>query len=489
MHETERKIPTHCSTTPICVDLDEAIVKSKLPWEIFSQAVRTNWLNVFQVYFWLLRGRTHSNHRLIGQIRVNPKSLPYNEELLVYLQAQKDLGRPIYMVSASSNRNANDIARHLRIFNGVLCLVDMNNANSESKAALLKQRFGSDGFVYAGNAVDDIPVWEYARAAIVVDPSRKLSRKLASLVPIEAVIDTQHSKLKQFLIVMRPYQWIKNLLVFVPPLAAHVLTDPEIFTATFTIFLAFSSAASGVYLINDFIDVEADRLHPRKRQRPFASGKLPLWWSSFGVLMLLLGILLGLIVSTISGALLIVYVLLTTAYSLHLKRKPLIDVFTLTALYFTRLFAGGAAANVHISIWLLSFSGFMFLALALLKRSTELSGLSQKTKGTMIGRGYSLTDKALLTTMGVASSFTSVLVLALYVDSEVARDIYASPSVLWVWVPLFLFWQMSLWLAMTRGFMTDDPIVYTAKHWISWLVLALAGIAFALASTGLPRFS
>lgn len=288
--------------------------------------------------------------------------------------------------------------------------------------------------------------------------------------------------LRELIIELRPHQWVKNLLVFVSPLAAHVLFKPEVLAQLGWLFLAFCTAASGVYIVNDLLDLKADRAHPRKRERPFASGRLPLSFGVLGPILIGTGVVVGLILSPNIGALVGGYAALSLAYSAYLKTQPLVDVFTLSGLYTLRLLAGELCIGIEPSIWLLSFSGFMFLSLALLKRVSEYKAMLKSSTVYDSRRGYTPDDVEMLKMMGVSASYIATMVLGLYINTESAAEEYASPRLLWSAVPIFLFWQSRMWLSAARDFMTDDPIVYAIRDWVSRLCFLLL-LAIYVAAT------
>ena len=272
---------------------------------------------------------------------------------------------------------------------------------------------------------------------------------------------------------LRVHQWSKNLLVFIAPLAGQVLFHPGALARAAIVFAAFCAAASGVYVINDLLDLKSDRAHPRKRLRPFASGRLPISFGVLGPILLLIGLAIAVHVSLLTGAVVAAYVGVSISYSWYLKTQPLVDVFTLSLLYTLRLCAGQVALEVEPSMWLLSFSGFVFLSLALLKRVSEYRAIADSGSPYDTRRGYSARDLDMLKSMGISSTFASSVVLGLYINSENAALLYPNRILLWGIVPILLFWQTRMWLAVTRGRMTDDPIVYAASDWVSNLCLAL----------------
>jgi 4-hydroxybenzoate polyprenyltransferase len=293
------------------------------------------------------------------------------------------------------------------------------------------------------------------------------------------------NRLKALVRELRVYQWVKNLLVFVAPLMAQAMFEPGVALTTAVVFLGFCCAASGVYVINDLMDIEADRHHARKRKRPFASGSLPLTYGVLGPILLAAGVAIPALVSEGAALIIAFYAALSVAYSARLKERPLVDVFILATLYSLRLLAGGLVSGHLVSVWLLNFSGFLFLGLACLKRCGEIRQMDSEADATLKRRGYFAGDALVLMAMGVASSFVSTLVMSFYVNSSIAQETYATATLLWGIVPLILFWQCRLWLATARGHMLDDPILYSARDWVSWIAFGLIGMVYVVATVGL----
>jgi 4-hydroxybenzoate polyprenyltransferase len=289
---------------------------------------------------------------------------------------------------------------------------------------------------------------------------------------------------QDFVTELRPHQWVKNLLLFISPLAAHVILQPGVLVHLGLLFAAFCAAASGVYIANDLLDLKSDRMHPRKRNRPFASGRLPLSFGVAGPLLMLAGISIGFALSILTGVLVLGYIVLSMGYSAYLKTQPLVDVFTLSGLYTLRLLAGELSVGIEPSLWLLSFSGFMFLSLAFLKRVSEYQAMVKSGSTYDTRRGYTPADVEMLKMMGVCSSFIATMVLGLYINTENAASEYSKPVVLWFAVPVFLFWQSRMWLSAARDFMTDDPIVYALRDWVSRLCLLVVFVIYGIASIG-----
>jgi 4-hydroxybenzoate polyprenyltransferase len=294
--------------------------------------------------------------------------------------------------------------------------------------------------------------------------------------PLNAAVARQ-GRLRATVRALRPYQWIKNALCVVPVLASGDFANRGAWLGTIAILAAFCATASAIYILNDISDLEADRAHPRKRNRPFASGALTV---GFGYALAPVLLLVGASLGWLSGAwqALAIYVVLSIAYTLWLKEQPLVDVFVLAGLYTLRLYGGGVAGAHPVSLWLLGFSSFLFLSLALIKRVSELHRLRATAETRIARRGYGPEDEAILQMLGCAASFASAVVLSLYVQSDTALLAYPNPGMLWGAIPLLLFWQCRLWLSTARGYMHDDPIVYAARDWVSWLVFAgLGGVA------------
>ena len=268
-----------------------------------------------------------------------------------------------------------------------------------------------------------------------------------------------------------------------PIFTAQALGEAAAWSGAVLAFLALCATASAIYIVNDLSDLAADRAHPRKRLRPFASGVLP---PAIGLAMAAVLLPIGLALAAVGGLLpaILIYAVLSIGYSTWLKTQPLVDVFALAALYTIRLFAGGEATGHLVSLWLLAFSSFLFLSLALVKRVEELRMLAAAGGRRTARRGYEAADAGILQSFGIGAMFASTLVLALYVQSEAIAARYATPGMLWGLVPLLLFWQCRIWLSTARGYMHDDPIVYAASDRVSWAVVA--GIVVLLVLARLP---
>jgi 4-hydroxybenzoate polyprenyltransferase/phosphoserine phosphatase len=476
VHGTVPPVADDVSTLPLCVDLDGTLIPTDLLAEsLVSSFGRRD--TALRLAGWLLRGRAHLKHRLAERSTIDPRTLPYNRAALAYVADQRARGRTIVLATAADAILAEAVARHLGLFDAVIASDGRVNVKGSTKAARLVQQFGEHGFVYMANSAADVSVWQHSAAAVLVDTSDAVAAAARRVTAIEARLASRTPRARAALRALRPHQWCKNLLVFVPLLTAHALFQPAEWLKAFLIFLAFSATASGLYVLNDIADLQADRAHPRKRRRPFASGALPVQFG-IGAAPVLVGA--GLALAAVAGGALLVmlYGIVSAAYSTSLKRMPLVDVFTLAGLYSLRLFGGGHVTGHEVSMWLLAFSSFLFLSLASVKRVGELLDVRAASVNR---RAYSLDDTTMLEIFGVAASFSSSIVLALYVQSRGQLAVSALGHSLWAIVPLVLFWQCRIWLATARGYMTDDPIVYAARDWVSWLAAGCAAAVFIVA--------
>jgi len=462
---------------PLVVDLDGTLVHTDMLHETSLRVLRDSPWDLLRLSVWLAQGKAVVKQNLASRARFDPEHLPYNQQLLEWLRQQKAVGRKLVLCTASDMAVAQSVAKHLGLFDEVMASDGSANLGGKVKAASLLDRYGDRGFDYVGNSTTDLPVWRHARRAIVVNASAALALKARGICEVEKIFPPLPAGLREWLRVLRVHQWLKNLLLFVPVLAAHQLTNVQMWGALALAFVSFSLCASSVYIFNDLLDLESDRAHPRKRARPFASGAVPVW---IGVILsaLLLAASFGL--ATLVGGFFLpwlgFYFLLTCAYSWALKRLMLVDCLALAMLYTVRIVAGAAAAALALSFWLLAFAVFLFLSLAFVKRYAELEVqlLSGKTKAH--GRGYYTSDAPLIQTLGVTAGYGAVLVLALYLNSDAILRLYRTPELMWAAVPVLLFWISWMWMQAHRGQMHDDPLVFAVKDKAS----LAAGVAFAV---------
>ena len=461
---------------PLVVDLDGTLIYSDMLHESAIKVFRESPFQTLRIPFLLAKGKAFLKRHLASRTEFDPKALPYNEELLAWLKQQRNEGRRLVLCTASDRSIADLIAKHLDIFDEVIASDGVSNIAGEHKAATLVRRFEHHGYDYAGNSHKDLPVWSHAHKAIVVNGSNDLVKKANDVATVERVFPKRDIGFSEWLRVLRIHQWLKNLLLFVPLFAAHDLGNGDAWASLLLAFVAFSLCASSVYIVNDLLDLESDRLHPRKRNRSFASGVVPAW---IGVLVAPLLLTAGLTIALFVGKQflfwLIFYFVVTCAYSWILKRLMLIDCLALALLYTLRVIAGTAAVGHDLSFWLLAFSVFLFLSLAFVKRYAELEVQLLSGKEKIHGRGYHTTDAPLIQTMGIVAGYSSVLVLALYLNNDAVLKPYSAPEFVWGAVPIMLFWVSWMWMQAHRGKMHDDPLVFAVKDRAS----LSAGAAFA----------
>jgi 4-hydroxybenzoate polyprenyltransferase/phosphoserine phosphatase len=466
---------------PLCVDLDGTLIRTDLLWESVVRLLRRNPLYAAVLPFWWLRGRAWLKRQVAARAEVDVATLPYHEQFLEFLRCERRQGRPICLATASDKRLAQAVAARLGLFTEVLASDGCANLRGSVKAARLVERFGEGGFDYAGNSPDDLPVWARARQALVVNASPGLAALAAKRATVSRVFDSPIPGRSPAAMALRPHQWVKNLILFVPLITSHQITRPVLALKGLGAFAAFCLCASGVYVMNDLLDLEADRRHPGKCSRPFAAGTLPIpaGLAAFPLL-LAAGLCLAWRLSPSFAAVLGIYLVLTTSYSWRLKQVALLDVFCLAALYTIRLIGGHQATAVEYSFWLLVFSMFIFLSLALLKRFVELEAARRQNRPALEGRGYAAGDAQLVAALGSTSGYLAVLVLALYVNSEKVVVLYRRPMLLLLICPLLLYWISRAWMIAHRGQMHGDPIVFALKDRSSYGVgLLTLGVLWA----------
>ena len=453
---------------PLCVDLNGTLVKNDTLADSLLLLVRTHPSQALKVPLWLMEGKAALKEKVTSMVSLDAAHLPYNKSLLLYLREQRELGREIFLTTGADRGIAVPIADHLGIFTDVLASDGSTNFTGKAKLAGLKHRFGPV-FDYVGNTGRDLSVLANASEPMLANPNGPLSARLRTReIAISRTFEDRKPWLKAVVKAVRPHQWAKNVLVFLPLLLAHTLRLRAIAEVTLA-FVCFCLSASASYVLNDLLDIEADRLHPKKRLRPFAAGDLG---AGVG-----LGIALLFVAAAFIGAhflpvsfldCLLIYTAATLLYSFYLKKKVLVDVIVLSALYTLRLLAGGAAAHVKISPWLAAFSVFLFLSLAMVKRFSELQ--NSRTQGfTSPSRGYLLIDIEQLRSFGTASGYAAVVVFSLYISSQDVVVLYPHAVRMWLIVPLMIFWISRVWLLAGRGELNEDAVTFALTDRLSLL--------------------
>ena len=478
-----RPIPAS-DTLPLVVDLDGTLSKTDLLYESLCVLLKHRPWCLLALPLWLGKGKAYLKQQIAQRVCLDVRTLPYHTAFLAYLTAQRAQGRRLVLATASHDQLAHAVAEHCGIFDLVVASDGTINLSDQRKRDRLVALFGDKGFDYAGNSWRDVAVWAAARRAIVVNASQRVRHAATQSAEVAQVFNHRAGGIKPYIRALRLHQWLKNLLIFIPLLAAHIGQELVLLPRSALAFVAFSMCASSAYMLNDLLDLAADRHHPRKRQRPFAAGDLTIRVGLLSI-PLLLGAsgLVGLLLPPVFLAVLGLYYGTTLAYSLALKHEAPLDVLVLASLYTLRMIAGSAATGIWPSAWLLAFTTFLFLSLALLKRYAELVVVSREMGEIEVReRDYRVGDLELLAAMGVSSGYLSVVVFALYLTRDPARTIFGQHIIIWLWCPLLLYWISHIWLVAHRGGMADDPVVFALRDRNSRIVIAAMGVALLLAA-------
>ncbi|MEA1938888.1 MAG: UbiA family prenyltransferase, partial [Pseudomonadota bacterium] len=410
-------------------------------------------------------------------------TLPVNKDLLRYLRSRKKAGARLVLVTASPYRIACIIAERIGLFDEVFASRGLTNLKGKEKARLLVERFGRGGYIYCGNSREDLPVWAEAAAAIPVNAPRTVMRSISC--PVKRAF-VRKDYLKVVLCAMRPHQWMKNTLMFVPLATAGLLDRPDKIALLVLAWIAFCAMASATYQLNNIVDLHADRAHRTKRNRPMASGRMTIPEGMLlGVVLAVLAVVLGGAVSAAFLGIMVIYAIASTLYSFRLKRVPLVDVAFLSLLFTWRIVAGAVVVDVPLSPWLIFFSLLIFLSLAIAKRIIEL-GRAGRGKASIPGRilgarGYRAEDARILLHLGVPASFSSIVILCLDVALGAGEGIYTHPQYLWGIVALFTFWVCYFWFSLMRDDVSDDPVLFALKDRASQFVIVLMLVIQVLA--------
>lgn len=483
---------------PLCVDLDGTLVKSDTLVDSVLALVRQNPASILSIPGWLTQGKAAFKRNVSSAVEIDVAALPYNKPLLQFLFRQHTAGRRLYLATAADRTLADRIAAHHQIFEDVLASDGAHNLAGTNKLQAFRERFGEE-FSYIGNARPDLPILTECQEPMVANPDSALMAGLraARVIP-DHIFRDQVPPIKAWLKAIRLHQWAKNALIFLPLLLAHAWARPHPMGAMLgavVAFFSFGLCASATYIVNDLLDIEADRRHLTKQRRPFAAGDLSAISGVAVVLLFLvlsagLALLLPVIVAHVGMPMrapysplgwLAVYAVTTTAYSFFLKRVVLVDVIVLSLLYTIRIFAGSAASAVPVSNWLGGFSVFFFLSLAFVKRFAELESLKMRGLAPSNGRGYLLADVEQLRAFGTSAAYASVVVLMMYIWN-LDTALYHHPGRLWLLLPVFLLWVSQLWLLASRGELNEDPVVYaiTDKRSLLMGVLVMLVVVSAI---------
>lgn len=465
------------------VDLDGTLIRTDLLIESCLALLHRNVLYALLLPIWLLRGRSFLKDQVARRAQPRVELLPYDERLLSFLRKQHDAGRTLVLLSAADQRLVSAVASHLGLFQEAIGSRPPRNLSGTRKLDVIREREQGRPFAYAANHRHDWPVWHQAQQIIAVNAPRRLEAKLRDTGRLSHSFPRPYRIGTELWRALRPYQWLKNLLLFLPLLLTSEFYSTALLLQTSLGVVSFSLCASSVYLMNDLLDLPADRQHYRKQYRPFAAGTLQpfvgllaspvLLFAAFSIALLWL--------PAWFTAVLTCYFLSTVLYSFALKRIMLVDVITLATLYTLRIIAGAAAIPIIPSFWLMAFSMFIFTSLAIIKRYSELSWLQESGMTRTEGRGYLARDLDTMAIFGSSSGFIAVLVFALYINSDDVQSQYVTPEVLWFICPVLLYLMSRIWLLACRGQVDEDPLVFVLRDRTSQIAAAIGAILIYLA--------
>ena len=468
------------------VDLDGTLIKSDLLFECLVPIIKNYFYAIFLAPFWLLKGKAYLKDKFSDLVSINPEILPYNNNVLEYIRKEKENGSKIILATASNIKLAKSISDYLGIFDDVIASSKEENLKGKNKLNKIKLYIENNNtnkeFSYIGDSEADVKIFNETNIPIVVG-NKNVFNKIKSKNDKTTFVDGENDfSLKKFFKMIRTYQWVKNFLIFLPLILAHKFLDVNLLLKALVAFFSFSFLASSVYIINDIMDVESDRIHPSKKNRPIASGAVKIS-SALKVAFILMP--LSFIISIFLGKeflfVLLTYFITTSCYSFYLKKIMLVDILFLSLLYTVRIFAGGVALNIYLSPWLFMFSLFFFFSLACAKRYSELYAVRNNLQDEIKGRGYQAQDLEQIQIFGSSSGYIAILIFALYIQSDISMKLYKTPSFFWALCPIMLYWISRVWLLSHRGQMTQDPIIFALKDKVSYVVLILSIIIFGVA--------
>ncbi len=452
--------------------MDGTLLATDTLSERLLQLARANPLGLFKVPGWLFKGRIALKQALAAHTDLDVETLPPNPELLAFLEQEKARGRWMALATAADRETAEKVATHFGLFDAVLATDAGCNLKGPHKLEKMKE-FAPNGFAYAGNGYADLPVWNEADEIIAVSPAAGIYGPLVRMGA--RFFDLQHQRGKSWAKQFRVFQWIKNVLICAPLVLAHRWTEPVLLGRALLAMLSFSLLASSIYVINDLLDLEADRRHPRKKHRPLASGKLqphegvlalPLLW--------LVSLLPLLLLPAAFGRVWLTYLVLNLAYSLKLKRMFLLDVVVLSQMYPLRIFAGTAATGVSSSGWLIGFAGCLFFSLAVVKRYAELKEVVSANGSRIKGRDYHLHHLKGLLALGIGFAVMTGLVFIGYLHSAQVLSIYTQPHRLWGVALLLSYWLFRIWRLAFTGRLKDDPVEFALTDWQTYVAAVIS---------------
>jgi 4-hydroxybenzoate polyprenyltransferase len=476
MHPVSQEIP-------LVIDLDGALLATDTLWECILLFVKQNPLGTFRLALWLFGGKARFKSRLADAVELDVSVLPYRVALVSWLLDQKAQGRELLLATAANRNLADRVAAHLGLFDGVVASDGIHNAKGAAKTEMIREALRGQPFEYAGNSLADLPVWKSAAGCIVVAPDAGVLRAMRRAnLATAGEFDSRPAGFLAWLRALRVHQWAKNLLVLTPLITSHRFTEWNLTGKAIIGFLAFCAAASSAYLINDLMDLSADREHKSKKRRALACGAISIPAAMLAsALLLAMAALLSLLLPAVSRWFLFGYVAATLVYSAYVKKLLLADVVALTSFYTIRVLYGGVATGITLSIWTLAFSVFTFFTLAATKRINDLAGSKMDPTGLLTRRAYRPTDRDPLVAQASATANLSILVLILYLNSPQVSALYHRPEFLWAICPALMYWFNRTITLANRGTLSDDPIQFLAGDKVTYVVMAAIAGAILLA--------
>ena len=467
---------------PLCVDLDGTLIRTDLLFESAVRLLRHRPWFVFLLPIWLFRGKAVLKRNLAQRVSIDARLLPYDERVLEWLRAEKAQDREIVLATSADESLARIVAEHLGLFSRVISSDGRVNLTGERKLEALRNAFGGN-FEYAGDSEVDLEVWQGCSGAILVNASAGLTRRVQSRVRVVTTFEKQTGGLKSYLRALRIHQWAKNILVFVPLVTSHQFIHGTLVLRATIGAVLLSLCSSAQYVLNDLVDLDADRRHPIKKKRPFASGALPIQSGiALSAGLLAASVVTAWFASHLLAALLCTYFVVSLSYSLYLKKILLLDVFLLSGLYTFRIILGHVVVGVDFSVWLVSFSLFLFISLAFCKRMAELQILA-RSGNKIAGRGYEVTDASQVNIFGICSAFLAAVVFILYLQSDKVRELYRQPQILWLLAPVFLYWMTRTWMLTHRGKIeVNDPVLFVLKDPVTYVIGSISGLIMLAAT-------
>jgi 4-hydroxybenzoate polyprenyltransferase/phosphoserine phosphatase len=472
---------------PLAVDLDGTLLSTDTLFEAIAEHMRVRPIWTLLQLLLLPFAIAKVKARLQRSVDLGIASLPVNDDVLAYCREAKAAGRPVWLVTAADRSVAEPIAAHFGLFDRVLASDGVTNLKGRAKAQRLRE-LAPDGFEYIGDSPADLKVWAHAkRASVVGGGEPRLAAVRASGAGIARTFARDPLPLRAWAKELRPHQWAKNVLIFVAPLLAMKL-DPETLLRLALAFPLIGLVASGTYIINDLLDLRADRAHHSKRKRPFAAGRLKLW-QGFVAAPLLIGAGAGgaFLLSVPFGITVMSYLVITLCYSLMLKRAPMVDTLLLAFLYTLRVVMGAALTATPLTEWFLVFCMFLFVSLSFAKRHVEVVRKAAAGETRIANRGYVAEDAPLTLALGIATATVCPVILALYIlDASAPTGLYANPEALWIAPVVVSIWLMRVWLLANRAELHDDPVIFAIKDPQSLALVAFLAASFVYATVGLP---